>query len=292
MQKHDDNSAFAKGIALLQKPVLPLAGMVQFLYITGDFADFADLLAELPETIETGGIFYEHPANDLMPYLDQMQALVDIQNGHHGDKQMYRVFGENDEPLDGLNAAIALANQHILTKELERINSVLCGACDCRLCCIGPDAGMRQQYFEIPLSAGEENLFSCAQLDSAESRRSHPEDEPGLCIDGQPFYQHREARIIHWQHGPGLILPRGISCPKLAENGRCQIYEQRPTVCRRPQIFPYLLEQEQNNSIPTFRLRQTLLAVMDCPYVSRLQQDIASYAALCELEMVFRHNKA
>lgn len=292
MQKHDNDSAFAEGLALLRKPILPLAGMAQFLYITGDFADFADLLAELPEPIETGGILYERPANDLMPYLDQMQALVDARNGYQGETQTIRVLGGDDAPLDGLSTAIALSNQRIVTRELERINSVLCGVCDCRLCCIGPDADMRQQYFAIPLTSREEHLFSCARIDTAESRRSHPEDEPGLRIGEEFFYQHREPLIIHWQHGPGLVLPRNTTCPNLAENGRCQIYTQRPTVCRRPQIFPYLLEQEQNDSVPTFRMRQALLAVVDCPYVARLQQDIAAYAALCELEMVFRHNKA
>ena len=41
-----------------------------------------------------------------------------------------------------------------------------------------------------------------------------------------------------------------------------------------------------------FRLRNTLLAVMDCPYVQELQDVIALYAAASELELIFRRNKA
>ena len=38
-------------------------------------------------------------------------------------------------------------------------------------------------------------------------------------------------------------------------------------------------------------LRETLLAVIDCPYVQTLQEEIAAYAAACELELVLRENK-
>ena len=54
--------------------------------------------------------------------------------------------------------------------------------------------------------------------------------------------------------------------------------------------------QPHNDDTPDFDdrqvLRQSLLAVVDCPYVRQLQEEIAAYAAACELEMVFRHNKA
>jgi hypothetical protein len=53
-----------------------------------------------------------------------------------------------------------------------------------------------------------------------------------------------------------------------------------------------VVEPVEEAQPPAFRLRQTLLAVVDCPYVQLLQDEIAAYAAACELEMLFRHNKA
>ena len=45
--------------------------------------------------------------------------------------------------------------QAVLRRELEEINSLLCGPCRCNLCCVGPEADMRQSFFEIPLSPAE-----------------------------------------------------------------------------------------------------------------------------------------
>ena len=39
-------------------------------------------------------------------------------------------------------------------------------------------------------------------------------------------------------------------------------------------------------------IRRSLLAVLDCPYVRLLQDEIATFAAASELDLVFRHNKA
>ncbi len=43
---------------------------------------------------------------------------------------------------------------------------------------------------------------------------------------------------------------------------------------------------------PAYRLRQTLLAVVDCPYVRELQDDIARYAAAGELHLAWKENKS
>jgi Fe-S-cluster containining protein len=98
--------------------------------------------------------------------------------------------------------------------------------------------------------------------------------------------------MVHWQHGWSLILPRSSRCPNLAADGRCQIYSDRPEVCRRPQIFPYVLEPFTDEAGPGWRIRRSLLAVLDCPYVRLLQDEIAGFAAASELDLVFRRNKA
>ncbi len=71
----------------------------------------------------------------------------------------------------------------------------------------------------------------------------------------------------------------------------CRIYPQRPKVCRRPQIFPYVVEPSAEEH-QILVLRNSLLAVVDCPYVSLLQEEISAYGAACELDVIFRQNKA
>ena len=120
--------------------------------------------------------------------------------------------------------------------------------------------------------------------------------DPGgfITIDKPPvgfWLQTLSAKVFGFQ-GWSLILPRESSCPNLATSGRCRVYPDRPQVCRRPQIFPYMVEPMELHGQSILRLRQTLLAVVDCPYVRLLQDEIAAYAAACELEMIFRHNKA
>ena len=39
------------------------------------------------------------------------------------------------------------------------------------------------------------------------------------------------------------------------------------------------------------RIRQSLLAVTDCPYVGELQNEIADYAAASELHLLLKQNK-
>ena len=124
-----------------------------------------------------------------------------------------------------------------------------------------------------------------------EQPREEVEDLPPLQIDGQDFYHRCDMVLIHWRRGWSLILPQESRCPNLEDSGRCLVYPDRPDVCRRPQIFPYVLEPVEHRGQPAFRLRQSLLGVIDCPYVQQLQDEIAAFAAACELEMVFRHNK-
>lgn len=84
------------------------------------------------------------------------------------------------------------------------------------------------------------------------------------------------------------------SCPNLeSQTGRCTVYIDRPKVCRRPQIFSYILEPVtgEDGEIIAQRLRRTLLAIIDCPYVEVLQEEIAAYAAACELNLVIKRNK-
>jgi hypothetical protein len=47
----------------------------------------------------------------------------------------------------------------------------------------------------------------------------------------------------------------------------------------------------EDGEIIAQRLRRTLLAIIDCPYVEVLQEEIAAYAAACELNLVIKRNK-
>ncbi len=284
-----EKEALTAGLALLRQPVLPLVGIVQFLYLTGDFTSVEEVIGQMPADIKTGYAFYGDAASLLAPYADLLQPLVALKAGGPPHDQVVDSEGHR---LDPMTATGALVAQRILVRELERINSLLCTPCGCTLCCVGPDAGMAQAYFEIPLQPGEIDFFPLERIDSAESQAHRAEDDPSLKVGDRDFFDRAEPVLIRWQPGWSLILPKTISCPNLEASGRCHVYPDRPQVCRRPQIFPYMVEPIEDRGQTAFRLRQTLLAVVDCPYVQLLQDEIAAYAAACELEMVFRQNKA
>ena len=258
--------------------------MVQFLYLTGEFATVAEVIAEMPGPIETGYTVYEHPRQLLTAHLDHLHLLEELRAGYQPPSP---VRDEAGNPVDGMTAWTSLINQRIMEDELAVINSLLCEPCGCTLCCTGPEKTMEQEFFEIPLKEHEADIFAIDRYDTPVSRRSLSSDS--LEINGSPFYCRSDPQLIHWQNGWSLILPVETSCPGLAADGRCQLYASRPVICRKPQIFSYILEQDgQNNS---YMLRNSLLAVIDCPYVKLLQEEIGAYAAACELDFVLKENK-
>ncbi len=282
MEKKD----FQAGIALLNQPALPLVSMVQFLYLTGEFATVEEVIDEMPEPIETGYAVYEHPRELLRKHLVHLRLLEHLKNGQEIGIQ---VVDESGEPVDDMTACAALISQRVMEAELEPINSLLCEPCGCTLCCIGPTESMQQEFFEIPLREQETKIFSVNRHDTSDSRAGLALDDEVLQVDDSPFYQCSDPKLFHWQNGWSLILPKASSCPGLEDNGRCQIYAKRPQVCRKPQIFSYVLEKTDQPD--QYMLRGTLLAVTDCPYVQTLREEIAAYAAACELELVLKENK-
>ena len=277
---------FKAGRALLGQPALPLVSIVQFLYLTGDFATVAEVIDEMPEPIETGYALYEHPQELLRRHLQHLELLENLKNGEAVQEQ---IVDETGKALDAMTAITALVSQRIMEDELETINSALCSPCGCTLCCVGPDQDMQQEFFEIPLQDVETDLFPHARHDDDDSRSSLAMNDTPMLQDGKPFYNRSDPTLIHWQNGWSLILPRDSSCPGLAEDGRCRVYINRPRVCRKPQIFSYILEpaDEENQ----YCLRSSLLAITDCPYVQALQDEISAYAAASELEIIFKGNK-
>ena len=284
-----DKEALAAGRELLQQPLLPLVAMVRFLYLTGDFAAPAEVIEQLPPDIETNDAHYVDAAGDLLPHAALFAPLIDAKAGR---PPAARIVDTDGQPVDAVTAAAALVDQQVLTRELERINSLLCAPCACTLCCVGPEATMHQAYFEIPLAGGEADRFAVERIDTQASCTRRADDETPLLVAGRPFYERQPPVLVRWQHGWSLILPRASRCPNLAADGRCCIYPDRPEVCRRPQIFPYVLEPFADQAGPGWQIRRSLLAVLDCPYVRLLQDEIATFAAASELDLVFRHNKA
>ncbi|XOF32689.1 MAG: YkgJ family cysteine cluster protein [Candidatus Electrothrix sp. YB6] len=280
---------FQAGLTLLRKPVLPLVSMVLFLQqLSGPQSKVEDIITEMPEPVETEYTVYARPRELLRRYLDYFD-LPEAAGSPR--KTEIQVVDESGQPVDETTAHTALISQRILEKELEEINSRLCAPCSCTLCCTGPESRMEQEFFEIPLQEQETECFALACHDTADSRsRSAMDDEAQpLQINGAPFYQSEAARLIHWQNGWSMILPKESSCPALEHSGRCRIYSNRPLVCRRPQIFSYILAP--TGQPDRYMLRNTLLAVTDCPYVRVLQEEIAAYAAACELNFVLKGNK-
>ena len=292
-----DTNQFADGLHGLRNPVQPLIRIVQFLYLTGPFTTIAEVLAELQEPIETNAIHYPDPREALSPFLSILQEFERLKDPG-GAAPPYRIFDQENTPVDGMEAMNLRVSHQIICRELEQINSQLCGPCGCALCCVGPGRELRQDFFEIPLSAKEAENFPLPAFDTWESRQTTPYADTILQVHGRPFYE-GEPTLLHWQTGWSLILPKEQSCPHLEPTHRsCQIYPQRPEVCRRPQIFSYLLERRpQDNAIhngqtiEAFTWQNRLLAIWDCPYVKQFQAEIAAYAELCEMEPIFKKNK-
>ncbi|MFZ5775506.1 MAG: YkgJ family cysteine cluster protein [Thermodesulfobacteriota bacterium] len=269
---------------MLGTPILPLVRIVHFLYLSGPFDRVEPILDELREAVEMETATYPDPGQMLRPYLPHLRLLEELKSP--GSLALPDIVDENDEKMDRFEAIELLMGQRILEQELETINSLLCGPRGCTLCCVGPDEEMDQEFFEIPLSVPETARFDCPVIDTAESR-------------GKDLYASgpgsSEAVISHWQRGWSLVMPKGTRCPNLdAASGGCRIYAERPQVCRKPQIFSYLLEarpEHTRDGRETFVARRKLLAIWDCPYVRELQDQIGAYAQLCGLEPVFARNK-
>jgi Fe-S-cluster containining protein len=286
-----DKQQLNAGLQLMQQPVLPLISMVQFFFFTGEFTTVTEVIDEMPSPIETAYTTYRQPQELLRRHRKTLQLLESIKTQ---SEPKFEVITLEGELLDAMTAASAVTLQQILTDELEEINSRLCTPCSCRLCCVGPDLSMEQNFFEIPLKDTETALFAVNQIDTDESRAHLSMDAQPLEINNSPFYQQKNPGIFHWKNGWSLILPKSANCPHLEQtDGRCRVYPDRPEVCRRPQIFPYIIEKmDSKGTKPRYRLRQSLLAIVDCPYVSILREEIAAYGAACELDVIFKQNKA
>jgi Fe-S-cluster containining protein len=289
-----DTAQFQAGLDRLAQPILPLIRLVQLLYLTGPFATVSEVVAELNEPIDTV-VRYEEPAKSLAPFLDLMAEFQRIRDPGPAN---YTILNQDLSPLSLMEAIDLWVAQQVVTRELEAINSLLCGPCGCALCCTGPGPNRQHVFFEIPLAAAETPLFSLPKIESPTTRELTAGSEPPLVIDGQAFHD-RGPALYHWETGWSMILPRNSACPHLLASRACAIYPRRPQVCRRPQIFAYLIEPASEydeagpaGGIPLFRQQGKILAIWDCPYVKRLQREIAAYAELCELEPIFKENKA
>ncbi len=281
------------GLERLQQPILPLIRLLHLLFLTGPFEAVSELLEELPDEIEQGPLVYQKPALLLAPYLDILENLKGLKTPEILPVVIINEQGELAESMEALEAWIC---HQVITRELEEINSALCYPCGCDLCCVGPTEKMNQDFFEIPLMPNEKNLFPLSHIDTDLSRSITPEDSPPFSHNGTPFYSNPPA-LYHWKSGWSLILTRYSRCPNLTPKGNaCTIYPKRPEVCRRPQIFSYILERrldlDTDEKKPVYALRNTLLAIWDCPYVRKYKDQIATFAELCQLEPLFKTNKS
>jgi Fe-S-cluster containining protein len=303
-----NDKIFEHGLSRLKMPVMPLVNMVQFLYLTGPFETIGAVLDKLTKSVELEGVLYENPQQMLTPHATFLREFEVIKGKKKLSASLPFIVNEKDEPVAKRQALELWIKQQILSQELETINSLLCGPCGCVLCCTGPNskfdevAGfkgkMRQEFFEIPLADSEVDLFGLHKVDTAESSTMTAYSEPPLQLDQTPFYKHAIA-LYHWKNGWSLILPEGAACPQLSEDTKkCRVYAQRPAVCRKPQIFAYVLEKTPDTAkrsdgtlIPVYMARNMVLAVWDCPYVRKFQDEIGAYAELGGLVPVFKKSK-
>ncbi|MEJ2363464.1 MAG: YkgJ family cysteine cluster protein [Deltaproteobacteria bacterium] len=286
----DQSSSIREGLARLKTPVLPLIHIVQWLYLSGPFQTVTEMLPQLSEPIEMEHGAYAEPAALLAIYSEALGHLHNLKKTEAAG--LPHIEDEEGTQLDSMEAISQWTRHLILNLELETINSLLCAPQHCTLCCTGPEMDQEQLFFDVPLQDEETSFFDLLRHDDKESRATTPYEEPPLTRQNRPFYT-TGAGLYHWQNGWSLILPKGSRCPHLDDHGACCIYPRRPTVCRKPQIFPYLLERAEidKDGTETYILRNKILAVWDCPYVRAYKEEIETYAELCGLEPVFRQNK-
>jgi len=287
----DSSSSFSEGLEMLASPVLPLVHIVQWLFLSGPFTSVSEMLPGLSEPIEMGQTLYKRPDKMLASHLKALSHFERLKKHTAGPDCV--ILTEDGDPADLLEGIGHWIRHLILTSELEAINSLLCAPCRCTLCCTGPTEEQSQAFFEIPLQSNETDLFAVQKVDTEETRMTSSSEEPVYHRGGRPFFE-GEPALYHWRRNWSLILPKGTCCPQLTSEGSCSIYSNRPDVCRRPQIFPYLLEPNPDldqEGRRAYILRNKILAVWDCPYVRTFKKEIAFYAELCGLEPVFRENK-
>ena len=303
-----NNIEAAEGLDLLKRPVLPLVNMVEYLYLTGPFKKTNEVLNRLTKPLELEGVRFENPRQMLNPYETVLQEFEVIKGEKKLSVSLPFIVDEKQKPLAKRQALEVWIKQQILSQELERINSVLCGPCGCVLCCTGPNSEfdalsgfrgeMKQEFFEIPLKGSEVDIFALKRVDTEDSRQLTAQSDPSLQLEQKPFYKH-EMALYHWQNGWSLILPEGSVCPQLfPDTKRCTVYEKRPEVCRKPQIFPYVLEKTSDTAkrsdgvlIPVYMARNKVLAVWDCPYVRKYQDEIGAYVEMSGLSPIFKKSK-
>ena len=303
-----NNIEAIEGLDLLKQPVLPLVNMVEYLYLTGPFKKIDEVLSRLNKPVELEGVQFENPRQMLEPYETVLQEFEVIKGEKKLAASLPFIVDEKQKPVAKRQALELWIKQQILSRELEEINSILCGPCGCVLCCTGPNSEfdalsgfqgkMKQEFFEIPLGDSEVDAFTLARVDTEDSRKLTAQASEPLEMDQVPFYKH-EMALYHWQNGWSLILPEGTICPQLTrDTKRCIVYEKRPEVCRKPQIFPYVLEKTDDTAkrsdgvlIPVYMARNKVLAVWDCPYVRKYQDEIGAYVEMSGLTPIFKKSK-
>ncbi len=278
--------------AIFQKPIWPLVEFSGFLYMATPFEEPQQLFEEMPFPLELKGSLVYESLECIEPYKTELFDFLLAIKGQFKSSLPY-LFDISGQKLDYFSTIHFFFKQIVLEKELLHINSLLCAESYCTLCCEGPSKEAEKLFWEIPLSGKETDLFDCQVISTDKSRGKTSEDE--LLIDGSPFYELEKPAIIFWSSGPALILPKGVRCPNLHTNGLCKRYETRPYTCKKPQVFSYILDTSPlspaGKDKNSFTVRNSVLAVWDCPYVKRLKDDIATYVTLCDAEMVFMENK-
>ncbi len=290
-----------EAIALMRRPAWPVIRLLTIIVIsTGHkdigFKDIKRLISEFPDPLEIDGMEYRYPQRIIEPYcsilINNINKLNIDANAEDADSLLemsVRVTDGNGEFMPYYEAVMAIMQQEILLRELERINSLLCSPCGCDICCKGPFKEDEHQFFEIPLRQEELSLFDLPVIENNHSIKMSPYDMAPFLIKGVPFYKYPDSpMIVRWEKGYSLMLLKNDRCPHLDTNSRCAIYDTRPDTCKRPQIFPYVIEETGDLELVH---KAKLLAITDCPYVKALKPYIHRYASLNGLDLMLRNNK-
>jgi Fe-S-cluster containining protein len=298
------------GIRLLRRPVTPLLSFLTSTFFAEDYQDIGQLMNEIPDSLTIKGVTYEDAKQVLADYLDILQRQNILKDKTRSPKVGRIVVDLGMRLVEPQKSLVYIVKHAVITRELQRTNSMLCSQYDCVECCRGPHDDHQDYFFELPLKGSEMTYFNVLKVDTHSSRSMGPFAEPSPCFDGKEFYLHPPA-LYHWKKGWSLILGKETYCPNLnLKKGMCTIYEKRPEVCRLPQIFPLVLDthydpeavaklsgdhglkrSDLKDKDHIYVAHNGVLGILDCPYVREFQSEIVDYAVLSGLKPFFKRGK-
>ena len=168
LEKNKDR--YTLGRRMLQTPVRPLLSILEFIYITGGFSSIKEVMDQLPDSIETATAVYDNPAKQIQPFLPELTLFQQART----ERPSVLIVDTNDQILDAQSTASFFLAQSVLEKELESINSLLCGCTNARSVAWAQAKICRMNFLKFPLARKNSYTFNYRFLTPGKPQSNWP----------------------------------------------------------------------------------------------------------------------